>query len=155
MTPAAIRSTFEDHQQRSERINRGWNALGGVDCQQPQLLQRLEDYFRVHIREPILFQQTRVFPALLELEPEAAPLVQAARAEHAAILSSCGRLFVELAQCIGTHDEHDKSCCAADRGREILDGVIERMARGDRQLLPLLRANRAPLAERLWPAAAS
>jgi hypothetical protein len=154
MTPAAIRSTFEDHQERSERINRSWRAIGGIDCQRPQHLQRLEDYFRVHIREPIMFQQTRVYPALLELEPKAAPLVREASAQHAAILASCGRLFVELAQCLSAQDDHAQSCCAADRGREILDGVIERMARSDRQLLPLLRANRAPLAERLWPAAA-
>jgi hypothetical protein len=154
MTPAAIRSTFEDHQQRAERINRGWQAIGGIDCQQPQRLRQLEDYFRVQIREPILFQETRVYPALIELAPEAAPLVKEARSQHAAILASCGRLFVELAQCLSTHEEHTETCCAADRGRAILDSVIERLARSDDQLLPLLRANRGPLAERLWPAAA-
>jgi hypothetical protein len=149
MTPAAIRSTFEETDLRRERLQRGWSQIGEVDCHEPERLEALRDFLRVHFREPIVFQQTRVLPALLELEPSAEPLVAEARAEHLAILESLGRLFEQLAACLTASEGHGGHCPAADRGRSILEHAIDRLGHTEQRLLPLLLSHRDPLAERL------
>ncbi len=152
MTQAAIRAILDDHSSLSGRMDAGWRAVSDMDCRQPGDLRQLEDYFRENIREPILFQQTRLFPALLELEPGAEPIVRDARAEHVAVLTACGRLFMELALCVSSRTEHGASCRAKEHGRAILDEVIARLGRSDRLLSPLLHAHRSALEERLLAA---
>lgn len=151
MTPAAISALFDDQTRASDSIDERWQAIGDIDCHQPEGLRRLEDYFRENIREPIMFQQTRLFPALLELEPTAAPIVRDARAHHTAVLAACSRLFMELAECISTRRHSGESCLAKERGRAVLDEVTASLMRSNQLLLPLLRTHRSTLADHLQP----
>jgi len=103
-----------------------------------------ERFFRDNVHDHFLYEETRIFPAILSTKPDQAvcALIEQLRAEHIHLMEATGELFVDLAMAIAREASEAEWLGLADRTRGLVQVLLAHATLEDAQLIPYLTEHR-------------